>query len=85
MEHNTPYSVYILLCADRTLYTGIAIDIDKRVHEHNTSAKGAKYTKARRPVELVYSEICDTKSMALKREIAIKKMTREQKLSLFHR
>lgn len=82
MSSISPYFVYMLRCSDKTLYTGIAIELDKRVNEHNTSPKGAKYTKSRRPVVLVYSEIAENKSIALKREIAIKKMTKEQKESL---
>lgn len=77
--HAPPYFVYILRCGDGTLYTGIAIDLEKRINEHNTSPKGAKYTKSRRPVALAYSEAAENKSIAMKREIAIKKMTKEQK------
>jgi putative endonuclease len=76
------YSIYILECADGTLYTGITTDVKRRVLEHNTSAKGARYTKPRRPVKLFYTEDFNTKSEALKREIAIKKLTREQKMLL---
>lgn len=82
MSSVSPYFVYMLRCSDQTLYTGIAIDLDKRVNEHNTSLKGAKYTKSRRPVVLVYSEIAENKSIAMKREITIKKMTKKQKESL---
>ena len=78
----SPYYVYILRCSDDTLYTGITTDLERRVDEHNTSPKGAKYTRARRPVELVYSEIYDDKSSASQREYAIKKMTRAQKMVL---
>jgi putative endonuclease len=73
------YNVYIVRCSDDTLYTGIALDVEKRLIEHNTSPKGAKYTLSRRPVMLEYSEICVDKSTALKREIGIKKMSRLQK------
>lgn len=76
---NTPYILYILRCCDGTLYTGITVDLDRRIEEHNTSLKGAKYTQGRRPVVLEYHETCDTKSTALKREIFIKKMTKIQK------
>lgn len=72
----------MLKCSDETLYTGIAQDINKRVLEHNSSPKGAKYTRGRRPVTLVYNEICEDKSTALKREHAIKKLTRMQKEAL---
>lgn len=77
-----PYSVYIVQCSDSTLYTGIAVDVEKRVHEHNYSAKGAKYTKVRRPVKLLYAEPHNDRSSASKREYEIKKMSREEKLKL---
>lgn len=80
---NTPYSLYILRCSDGTLYTGITSDLEKRLDEHNSSPKGAKYTRSRRPVSLVYQERCEGKSAALKREYAIKKMTRSQKEALW--
>ena len=73
--------VYILRCADDTLYTGITDDVARRVAVHN-SGKGAKYTRARRPVAVVYTEECDGYSAALKRECAIKRLTRPQKRSL---
>ncbi len=76
------YFVYILKCSDNTLYTGITKDIAKRLDEHNTSPKGAKYTKARRPVELVYNESSLDRSSASKREYAIKKLTKTKKLLL---
>jgi putative endonuclease len=74
------YFVYILECADKTLYTGWTIDIDKRVMAHNELKTGAKYTSMRRPVRLLYSEKCESKSQAMKREIEIKKMNRIGKL-----
>ena len=73
--------IYILRCSDDTLYTGWTTDIEKRTEMHNCG-KGAKYTKARRPVELVYFEKLESKSGALKREAAIKKLSREKKLAL---
>jgi len=76
------YYTYIVRCADDTLYTGIAKDLEKRIEEHNFSDKGAKYTKARRPVTLVYHEACEDRSSASKREYAIKKMHRGQKKRL---
>lgn len=76
---NSLYFTYILRCADNTLYTGITTDIDRRVSEHNTSEKWARYTRARRPVELVYQEKHASRSEACKREYAIKQMTREEK------
>ena len=77
--------VYILECADKTLYCGITNDIDRRVEEHNSSTRGAKYTKTRRPVNLVY--FCKTKdrSSASKEEIKIKKLSRENKLKLINK
>ncbi|MFA6197175.1 MAG: GIY-YIG nuclease family protein [Sulfurimonas sp.] len=78
------YFVYILKCSDGTLYTGIAKDVNKRVNEHNTSDKGAKYTKMRRPVELLYTEKSEDRSSASKRECVIKKLSREKKLSLIN-
>lgn len=76
------YSVYILECSDGTLYTGIAKDVTKRLDEHNSSDKGAKYTKNRRPVKLLYSEASEDRSSASKREYAIKKLSRSEKLDL---
>lgn len=72
----------MLTCADGTLYTGITTDTDRRVKEHNLSAKGAKYTHARRPVTLAYSESYETRSEASKREAALKKLSRDEKLKL---
>lgn len=73
------YHVYIVKCSDDTLYTGITTDIEKRIITHNTKKTAATYTKARRPVHLVYSEVVSTKSDALKREYAIKQLTRKEK------
>lgn len=75
------YWVYILRCRDDTLYTGITPDLEKRLQAHN-SGKGAKYTRSRAPVELVYCEEQPDKSAALKREHAIKRLTRTEKLNL---
>jgi len=77
-----PYYVYILRCSDNTLYTGITNDIEKRLNQHNHTSTGAKYTRTRRPVELVYSEQCESKSIALKRELEIKKLSKSQKEKL---
>ncbi|MGL5675464.1 MAG: GIY-YIG nuclease family protein [Cellulosilyticaceae bacterium] len=73
--------VYIVVCKDETYYTGYTIDIEKRLKVHN-EGKGAKYTKMRYPVILVYKECFTTKSEALKREYAIKQLTRKQKEAL---
>ena len=76
------YYLYIIECADKTLYTGITVDIDRRIQEHNSSKLGAKYTKARRPVKLVYSKKFHNRSSATKEETRIKSLTREKKIKL---
>ena len=73
--------VYILRCADETLYCGITDDVAKRLEAHR-SGKGAKYTRGRAPLELVYQEQCPDHSQALKREHAIKQLPRRKKLEL---
>jgi len=75
------YSVYIVKCNDGTLYTGISNNVDSRVAKHN-SGTGAKYTKTRRPVRLVYTKVIGTKSDALKEEYRIKQLSRSEKLKL---
>lgn len=75
--------VYMLHCADGSLYTGVTTDTERRVNEHNQSDKlGAKYTRARRPVSLVYREPCENRSEACKREVQIKALPRAAKLKL---
>lgn len=76
------YTVYILRCGDGSLYCGYTTNLEHRLHVHNHLKSGAKYTKNRRPVSLVYSQSYQTKSEALKSEAAIKKLTRIQKLAL---
>ncbi|MDK6864093.1 GIY-YIG nuclease family protein [Nosocomiicoccus ampullae] len=75
------HHIYIAQCSDGTYYTGYAVDVDARIDVHN-SGKGAKYTRARRPVTLKYTECFNTKSEALKREYEIKQFTRVQKEAL---
>ncbi len=77
--------IYILKCADGTLYTGYTNDLKKRVLAHNTLKTAAKYTRARRPVKLVYSEKFRTVGKAMRREWEIKKMRREEKVELIKR
>ncbi len=72
---------YIVECADGTFYTGWAIDPEKRLREHN-AGRGARYTRMRRPVKLVYVELQPERSSAMKRERAIKRLTRQKKLAL---
>lgn len=81
---NKQWGVYILQCADNTLYTGCTDHVERRVAVHN-SGKGAKYTRGRRPVELVYWEPCADRSSALRREIELKCLTRGQKLTLINK
>ncbi len=78
-----PWLVYILRCADGTLYTGITTDLDKRVEAHNLG-RGAKYTRARLPIELLYREGAESRSHASRREAEIKRLSRQEKLSLIH-
>jgi len=73
------YFVYILKCSDQTFYTGITTDIQRRLIEHNMSALGAKYTRARRPVKLVYSKKFRSRSQAQKEEARIKTLSRAEK------
>lgn len=75
------WKLYILRCKDGSLYTGITTDVAARLEVHR-SGKGAKYTRGRGPLELVYTEECGDHSAALKREIAIKQLTRQQKEQL---
>jgi putative endonuclease len=76
------YHLYVLKCADGTLYTGIALDVKKRVEEHNTSnVLGARYTRSRRPVYLVYSKEAGDESAAKREEYRFKQLSREAKLA----
>ena len=71
--------VYMLRCADSSFYTGITKDVEKRVAEHNNHIKGAKYTRGRRPVKLIYSEASESRSTASKREHEIKQLSKSEK------
>ncbi|MDA0264045.1 MAG: GIY-YIG nuclease family protein [Chloroflexi bacterium] len=75
------WTVYILQCADETLYTGITNDLERRIAAHR-SGQGARYTKGRGPLDLVYQEHCDDRGQALKRENQIKSLDRKAKLQL---
>lgn len=83
MEKQSLWWVYLVRCADDTLYTGITTDPERRERQHNAGT-GAKYTRSRRPVQLVYRESCPDKSSALKREWEIKQLSRQQKLLLIN-
>ena len=73
--------VYILECKDKTLYTGITNNLERRIQQHE-SGQGAKYTKGRGPFRVVYTEACEDKSFALRREHEIKQLSRSEKLTL---
>ncbi|MBA1395301.1 GIY-YIG nuclease family protein [Bombilactobacillus bombi] len=83
MSKTNSYSVYIVHCVDGSYYTGISNNVPARIATHN-AGKGAKYTKIRRPVKLVYQELVGDRSQASKREWQIKHYTRAQKIKLFH-
>lgn len=76
-----PWFVYIVRCADNTLYTGMTNDLLRRIDQHN-AGNASRYTRVRRPVELVYQQQVESRSAALKREYAIKQLTRRQKENL---
>lgn len=84
METAKPWFVYMLRCADDTLYTGITDDVQRRLEAHE-SGKGAKYTRGRGPLTLVYQEKCEDHSTALRREHAIKRLTRAEKCKLIEK
>jgi putative endonuclease len=88
-QHNSPmapiptqWTVYILLCGDDTLYTGVTTDMARRLREHNSPARGAKYTRCRQPVRLVYTEQVNCRQEACRREVQIKRLRRTGKLAL---
>ena len=76
------YYLYILECSDQTLYSGITVDLERRVKEHDSSELGEKYTRGRKPVKLVFSKEFQNRSQASKEESRIKKLSREEKLEL---
>jgi putative endonuclease len=82
MTQNNTWYVYFLRCKDNSLYTGITTDIKRRLHQHNNTKLGAKYTRARRPVVLVYSEVAEDKSTASKREYQLRTLTKNKKEQL---
>ena len=81
-DDSGPWYVYIVICNDQTIYTGIARDVHKRLTEHNNGANGAKYTRSRRPVSLAYLEEFPDRSTASSREYQLKKLSRKQKMVL---
>ncbi len=80
-KNKTTWTCYLLQCSDKTLYCGITNDLEKRLAAHN-AGEGAKYTRGRTPVKLLYRESCPDKSAALKREMEIKQLPRSKKLIL---
>jgi len=76
--------VYIVLCADHSYYTGITNHLERRIKQHNSPSTGAKYTRARQPVALVYYEICPDRSEAARREYEIKQFSKAKKHALVH-
>ena len=82
MDSNSMWHVYILLCRDKSLYTGITNNLEERLKAHKTG-KGGSYTRSRGAVKIVYSERFETKGDALKREVEIKRLKREKKQKLF--
>ena len=70
---------YIVRCADDSLYSGITTNLKRRVEEHNSDKLGARYTRSKQPVQLIYNETFSSKSLALKREWEVKKMTKKEK------
>lgn len=78
-QNNDIWFVYMLLCRDGSLYTGITNNLQKRILAHNSGKEGARYTKSRRPVKLVYSEQVESRSEASKLEYQIKKLSRAKK------
>jgi len=82
-DGSSPWNVYMLRCADGTLYTGITTDVARRIAEHNgEGVVGARYTRSRRPVTLVYTEPAESRAAAARRETAIKQLDRIGKLAL---
>lgn len=84
MQEDWKYYVYIAECADWTLYTWVTTDISRRIQEHNNEKEWAKYTKARRPIKIVYSSKHPTRSDACKEEWRIKQLSRTEKLKLIN-
>jgi predicted GIY-YIG superfamily endonuclease len=80
-SHSSPWFVYIVRCGDGSLYTGITTDVNRRCRQHNAGT-ASRYTRTRCPVKLVYQEVRRNQSSALKREVAIKAMTRPAKLAM---
>ena len=79
------WKIYVVECADASLYTGITTDVERRIREHNESDKGARYTRSRRPVRLVACWSCDNRSQAARLEYAFKALRRPEKMTWIER
>lgn len=82
MTESNNWYVYIMECSDKSLYCGVTTDLSRREREHNQSKIGARYTRSRRPVKIVYYENAETRSEACRREWEIKKLSKQQKNQL---
>jgi putative endonuclease len=82
MDHDNGWSVYIIRCDDGSLYTGVSTDVERRFQEHRERPRGAKFFNGRTPLEVVYAEDGHSRSTACRREAAIKKLNRAEKLRL---
>ena len=82
-QYNQPWYVYVVECKDKTLYTGIAKDVNRRIKDHNTTNK-CRYTRFRKPLKLIYKEFCLDYNTARKREYEIKKFSRKKKYELIN-
>ena len=83
LEREAEWRVYLLQCADESLYAGVTTDINRRLQQHNGLLPGgARYTRGRRPAKVVWSEVCGSKSEALQREAAVRRLSRRQKQAL---
>jgi len=84
MTSSKVWFLYVLRCVDDTLYCGVTTDVQRRLHEHNNSARGAKYTSTRRPVELVWTREYSSRSIAQSAEYKFKKLSRNQKIKTIY-
>ena len=82
MDHDDGWTVYIIRCDDGSLYTGVSTDVERRFREHREHPRGAKFFKGRKPLEVVYAEDGHSRSTACRREAAVKKLSRAEKLRL---
>lgn len=84
IQYASPWVVYMVRCCDNSLYTGVTTDLTRRLDEHNAPKKGARYTRSRQPVTLVYQESASSRSAALAREYQLKRLSKSRKEFLIH-